>query len=294
MPIILKVLVSKIPLDGVRIQLSNPEYTTESLIRELTKHTDIDVNKITDLAIKVSPTKTISILSKPRLTLADLGVQNNAQIDVLISSTQENILPLSASVEERTAQAIRDDQKKNAEEIAQRGLITALTQAEKSQAHVIITVGSYLNHEHDESSLIRQQFPVDRLGDIAPEDAVHLIQIDPGFSNPPSHVLQCHEQVGWNLESEDNNNLVKTYRKDNYVITTIAASITDSEEQCAYFDGVGRSGHLLNVDLTKNILNATRNGTGFITGNFYAVESQPVISVIPTPQENRDLNFRVC
>lgn len=153
---------------------------------------------------------------------------------------------------------------------AQTGLENALKEAQKEGAHVIITVGSYLNRTHDDESLIRQQFPIKLLKNIAKDQKIHLIHIDPAFKGSEDHpAAQYHDGPGWELSQQDQTGLVKTYINDNFKITTIAQEIVNSEEGDAYFKAIGHPQSILNVDLGPYIQLATEEGRGFITGNFY-------------------------
>lgn len=176
---------------------------------------------------------------------------------------------------------------------AKQDFVRAIINAQDAQAHVIITVGSYLNIKHPDydESLLRQQFPIKHLGSIHEDDPIHLIHIDPGFLESRPDVPQLYETRDWNLVCK-NGDVVNTYRHHlkPYTMTTIAVPIIDRDECESYFGTDVRVSTILGVDLLKYLLRAEINGTGFVTGNFYNPGSSPVLSV---RSRNDDLNENV-
>lgn len=182
-------------------------------------------------------------------------------------------------------------QYKNILPIARQNLISAINTAQNNLAHVIITVGSCFQFQHGQESLLRQQFPIQHLGDIHPNAPVHFIHIDPGYATPVPNVPQLYETQDWELVSNEEG-LMKTYahRFKPYMITTISAPIVDPQECTAYFTENGYSQTLFGVDLLKYQLRAEKNGTGFITGNFYSPDAHPVLKTYPK-QDHFDENI---
>ncbi|RUR08400.1 hypothetical protein [Legionella sp. km772] len=166
---------------------------------------------------------------------------------------------------------------------AQNGLIQAISDAQKVGGHVIVTVGSCLQTQHgeDNKSLLQQQFPIEHLGEIDVRTPVHFIHIDPGFEQPVPQVKQLHELSGWQAVNVDN--LIKIYDHNAkpYRITTIATAISNPQEMLTYFNAEGSSTSVLGVSLHEFALSARRNGTGLITGNFYASSAKPIIKILP-------------
>ena len=246
--------------------------TLNAIKETIANNLGTDIADLEKTSFKIGYTKNITIdHTNQDQTLKMLGIQPLDTIEISVTLNREKYL---------------GKQQKKEKEEAQHGLRTALQNAEKEKAQIIITVGSYLNKIHNTSSLQEQQFPIERVGaSLGNGTKVHLIHIDPGFQEETHNVQQYHELPGWTKDPEHESNLVKTYHHDSgkYVITTIAVPITNKSEEIAYFgEPSPEVNSMLDIDLTKARLHAQKDGRAFITGNFYNPTTRPVINDQPS------------
>jgi hypothetical protein len=250
---------------------------------------DIIVENHEDLSLKQVKQKVAEVLNAEALESIKIDFYSTKMNVTIDSNSEERTLRgdygLSNNTIKVRAVVASAPTLKEATKIqkAKEGLIQAITEAQSAGAHVIITVGSCLQPHPGEQTalLLRQQFPVEHLGDINKEAPIHFIHIDPAFEAPPSEVKQLHDMKDWRELKKDG--LMKSYNHSSkpYRITTLAIPITNAEEARAYFHAKGKPSTLLDVSLHEYALTARRKGTGFITGNFYDPEALPVIKIAP-------------
>ena len=248
----------------------------------------IAVADLTGFEMNIGPMRK-ELIDKPKLSFNDLNIHENAVITLVVRTP---VIIQSLEAREQQIQAFNILKKKKLMTAAQDGLKGALEAAIMVGAHVIITVGSYLNinHAKDPDSLRRQQFPIDKLGAIDGSDRVHLIHIDFGFKNPKREdVLQYHESDDWEHVGFDQNRIVATYQKGQYRITTVAHDLEDQAEVNAYFkDGGEATFSLLGVDVSPYMRQASDAGTGFVAGNFYSSIADPVLLIEPVLEPEKE------
>ncbi|HAZ7574284.1 hypothetical protein OQJ02_09170 [Legionella sp. PATHC032] len=260
------------------IEVPNEEDLTLAQVRQkVAEKLQIQISDLESIHIDISSAKKnigISEYNQKLKLREDYGLNESAVIKVRVS-----IKPMLVE-----ANIIKMEQ-------AQNGLNTAIQTAQNNNAHVVITVGSCLQAQHDTNgnSLKKQQFPIEHLnlGD-NDNELVYFIHIDPGFKKPIPSIKQLHETDDWvrsDNNSEDNPIRTYTHKSGKYVITTIAVPILNEKEQRAYFSAEPPVGSLLGVDLYKYKMTAVKLGTGFVTGNFYEENAKPVICVAPNPNK---------
>jgi len=278
MSIILSVSVPHQSHIGVKtIEIASSECTIAEIKKKIADMFEIDTAGITKIELEVNPAKIKEVTNLEDLTLQDFNVTSSSCKFKI--HTKDKLEIQSKAHKERIG--LFEEIHNTKMRIAQNGLTNALKQAQIEGAHVIITVGSYLSKVRDEDSLIRQQFPIDRLKHTTEDQKVHLIHIDPAFNTSDNAAAQYHDGPGWKMLTQDKNELVKSYFKDNYKITTIAHAIADAEEGDAYFKAIGHPQNILNIDLGPYIQAAVEEGRGFIAGNFYEKTAEPIIAVDP-------------
>lgn len=247
------------------INIDKDDLTLEQVKQKVAD--ELGVKTLESIKIDLSPTKKDIVIDSAvhaRTLKGDYNLEDGAVISVRVTH------PTTPTVKEKTLI-----------QSAQAGLIRAITNAQDLRAHIIITVGSCLQtlHDDDNSSLLRQQFPIVHLGKVNDTTPIHFIHIDPAFGKPIPHVKQLHEMEGWSPARDEAPNKTYAHSAKPYIITTIAASLSNIEEGRSYFNEQGSVKTLLDVPLHKYIINAQKNGTGFITGNFYDSKTLPVIAV---------------
>jgi hypothetical protein len=269
------------------ILIENTECTVADLKKIIIEQLKITNEDIEKMDFQFPGNRIREVTKQDTQTLSELGIKdsNSAKLVLKVGKPIELQDTAQQKLKEQLAKEkiIAEENMK----AAQDGLKNALKNAQTADAHVIITVGSYVNAAHDDDSVRRQQFPTERLGDINSNDKIHLVHIDPGFKGKPSPLVkQYHEEADWTLVRSESHGLINTYTKDNYTITTIAHSILDKGEGEAYFNAGEPVKSVLGVDISEASRVASAAGNGFITGNFYASDAKPVIDIQPVAPES--------